>query len=233
MSWFVHRPPSVATAFRALLAPSLLVVVVGVAACGSSSTSATSSSDADAGSRGDAAVPAPPVDGSASLDGQKAPTCTSYCADIMSNCSGRQQQYASAAECLRVCALLPPVGGGDLRGDSLECRAYFAGDPARTAPAIHCASAGPFGNEVCGGRCEAFCGLVMATCGADAPYRTAADCKAACSTMPGYPYDADAGEGPDASAVGNTLNCRVAVLRQALIDPALCSALGTQSSTCR
>lgn len=219
-----------ATPVRAWVAATLLTLG---AACGSTSSVGTSLSGADAGSRADSAVPAPPIDASANVDGQKAPTCAGYCADIMGNCSGRQQQYATLSECLQVCALLPPGGGGDLRGDSLECRAYFASDPARTAPAIHCASAGPFGNEVCGGRCEAFCGLVMAACGVDSPYGSAADCKAACSTMPGYPYDADAGEGPDASAVGNTLNCRAAVLRQALGDHALCSALGAQSSACR
>ncbi len=231
MSWFLHRPSLTAASACAWVA-ALAALASGVA-CSSGASAVSSFSDTDASSRGDAAVPAPPVDASANVDGQKSPTCAGYCADIMGNCAGRQQQYATLSECLQVCALLPAGSGGDLRGDSLECRAYFAGDPARTAPAIHCASAGPFGNEVCGGRCEAFCGLVMAACGADSPYGSAADCKAACSTMPGYPYDADAGEGPDASAVGNTLNCRAAVLRQALGDHSLCAALGAQSSACR
>jgi hypothetical protein len=173
------------------------------------------------------------VDGGAAGDSAKAPTCASYCAEISSNCVGRQQQYASEAECLAVCALLPRGNGGDARTNSLECRAYFAADPARTTPAVHCPSAGPFGGEVCGGRCEAFCGLAMAACGAAAPYGSAADCKAACSTMPGFPYDADAGEGPDANLAGNTLNCRAALLRQAVADTSLCAALGTQSTTCR
>ena len=76
--------------------------------------------------------------------------CSTYCTEIQNNCTGASLQYASTAECMAACASFP-VGTSmvtDMTGNTLGCRIYHAGDPAKMAAATHCPHAGPGGDAI-------------------------------------------------------------------------------------
>jgi hypothetical protein len=224
--------------FRVFLLASTtsLAVTAAVLALGSGCSDADladTSTDAAAPKKDSSAVdPAEPGDAIASGTAASG-DCTKYCGLVMSNCTGDDAQYASASECLSFCAHLPADSTpttSEHDAPSLACRQYWADTPARTNPKASCLAAGPFGGNVCGDRCTAFCGVLLDSCHADtadAVYRDQPDCASACA---GFQY-ADAGtdgggEGPTGPTEGDTLNCRLFHLRAATVDPAKCAALG-------
>src|SRR5262249_37946282 len=115
------------------------------------------------------------------------PTCARYCDLVTANCTQDQAQYASHEDCLAFCKHLPlqqPARDSADHADSVECRQYWADTPARTDPKEFCLAAGPFGGNVCGYRCTAFCDVVLSACapdGGDRVFDTTATCASACT----------------------------------------------------
>jgi hypothetical protein len=221
---------------------TLITVAVGLLVVGACSTTETAdpvSSTVDSGTRKDGGLVGL-ADGGTYDSGKAAgpePSCTTYCDLVTATCVGDQAQYASRAECLEVCARLPPGDPGDIESNTVACRQYYAGSPARTNAGSYCLAAGPFGGGVCGDRCIAFCGLALGACSADAgtpPYDSYPDCQTACA---GYAYKdggADGGgEPPTGPATGDTLNCRLFHVRAAVHDGTGCGNLAADSGACR
>lgn len=138
-------------------------------------------------------------------DGDSDLSCDSYCTSIMANCSGTNQQFGSMEQCMSSCSHYPVGKAEDTTGNTLGCRTYHAGSPAKNVPAEHCIHAGPGGAGPCGSNCEGFCTLVLGSCtGANAQYGGDMNtCMAACSgfaVMPLY---------STSQTSGNTLSCRL------------------------
>lgn len=219
---------------------ALLGAVSGVAAVACSSSEVTSEPSSDGGSAWDAASVVA-LDGSAKSDGgafAPSATCESYCKDVLAACTGDLAQYGSPEECIWFCARFPEGKLGDRDVDTLACRAYHAGTDAKTDPHTWCPAAGPFGGGVCGDRCGAFCGVAEAVCtgtGSGAyPWPSEPDCVTACNGFAYLDGGVDGGgEGAAHPSGGDTLNCRLQVLRAALRDETRCADLGPDSGTCR
>jgi Domain of unknown function (DUF4331) len=79
-------------------------------------------------------------------------TCTTYCAQMMTHCTGMSAQYDSNADCMSYCmaARWPAGTPGATSGNTLACRIYHSGMPAMTSPSTHCPHAGPSGDNTCG-----------------------------------------------------------------------------------
>jgi hypothetical protein len=155
--------------------------------------------------------------------------CPSYCVEVQANCTGTNAQYADAAHCMAACSSFT-VGSSaitDTSGNTLGCRIYHGGDPAKMTPATHCPHAGPGGDQitatpaaVCSGGnvCESFCALEIKACGSlDAPlsgdprdaagnslfqYRNMADCMSNCAGF-------DKTHAYSTTSAGNSLACRL------------------------
>ncbi len=168
------------------------------------------------------------VDGDAA--GGADPVCNRYCAEITNNCKGPDRQYRDPAECAKFCALLTPGSAGDKGVDTVECRLAQA---KLAASKEACVSAGPYGGDVCGRRCEAFCTVVEANCSATAPppYSSRSTCIETCN---GFPFDPKVGEGPDQPFKGaDNLNCRGFHMILSLEDKVgHCPHTGATSATC-
>ena len=213
--------------------------VLAVGACSSSESAGSSFTAEDSGPRKDGGLVGPADGGtydSGTTPGPE-PSCTKYCDLVMDSCAGDQAQYASRAECLEMCARLPAGDAGDIESNTVACRQYYAGSPARTNAGGYCLAAGPFGGGVCGDRCTAFCGLTLGACSPDAavaPYGSYPDCQTACA---GYSYGDGGvdggGEPPNGPTSGDTLNCRLFHARGAVRDSAECGNLGPDSGACR
>ena len=196
----------------------------------------------------DAAVPrkdGAPVglgEGGPSLDsGAGLPiSCELYCSLVTRNCTGANEQYGSEPDCLAFCEHLPV---GQARNDdgktaaSIACRQYWAGSPARTNPSGSCLAAGPFGGNMCGDRCTAFCDAVLNSCsprGSVPVYASQPDCASACTGFTLRDAGTDGGgEGPNGPDAGDSLNCRLFYLREATKDPKQCALLRPDASACR
>jgi hypothetical protein len=146
-------------------------------------------------------------------------TCQSYCEAVVSNCTGKYEQYRTLTQCLQVCKQLPTGAIGDENVNSVECRArqaYFA----ESEPAVYCKSAGPLGADKCGSNCVSYCALMQATCTASSTagnlepsyFNTAQSCLTACSALPSDPsgpvqYSSSPTAEPS-SYIGNNVFCR-------------------------
>ena len=156
-------------------------------------------------------------------------TCANYCTSIMANCTGANQQYSSAAECMSSCAHAPVGLVADTSGNTLGCRSYHAGMPAMTGPDLHCRHAGPGGDGACGDNCLGFCTLVMGACtGANAQYGgNLSMCMTACAafaTTPAY---------NSMQTSGNTFACRLYHATVASGNPAMhCAHVGASGGPC-
>ena len=197
----------------------------------------------------DSALVEPP-DGGEELDAgvaAPAPTCEKYCDLVMSNCTGTNAQYGTVKECLAFCADLPldvPTRDGDDKSaPSIACRQYWADSPARTSPDGYCLAAGPYGGNACGDRCTAYCEVVLAACSPDAGTNSAAveapyaisraarrHARASPIAMRARMAAAKACSG---RTTGDSLNCRLDVLRQAVLNPTKCADLRADSQACR
>jgi hypothetical protein len=212
-------------------------LLVGVASCGSNTATAELPSD-DAAPRkeGGAVLPA---DGGTYDSGPAGPPpeCSTYCDLVMTSCTGIHAQYASAAECLAFCGHLPKGKGGEVGGNSVACRQYYAGSPARLDATGYCLAAGPFGGGVCGDRCQSFCELTLDACSPEAgaaPYASYPDCQSACVGFVYRDGGVDGGgEPPTGPSSGDTLNCRLYYARAAVADGTTCADLAVDSGACR
>lgn len=225
--------------FVLALATSSSAALGTVAACSSTAASESPSGELDAGVRRDGGPVAAPEAGAydaAAPEGPE-PSCSAYCDLVIDSCKDEHAQYASRTECLELCGRLPPGDAGEKDVNSVACRQYYAGSPARTDARGYCLAAGPFGGGVCGDRCTAFCGLVLSACAASAPlspYGSYPDCRTACA---GYAYrdgGVDGGGEPALGpATGDTLNCRLFHVRSAIMDGTGCAYVGPDSGACR
>jgi hypothetical protein len=178
--------------------------------------------------------------------------CPTYCDKIQRNCTGANSQYPDTAHCMAACASFT-VGTSavtDTSGNTLGCRIYHAGAPSMAMPAVHCAHAGPGGDQlmanpaaVCSGGdvCASFCALQIKACGSVAAplpgnprdannnplyqYQNMANCLTVCATY-------DKTHAYSAASVGDSLACRllhatsaaIAVTPNALME---CAYTGT------
>jgi hypothetical protein len=129
--------------------------------------------------------------------------CDKYCTDIMTKCTGDQQQYADKDSCMGVCAALPAAGmDGDADGNTIQCRIYHT-SVAQSDPMLHCPHAGPSGGGACGTLCEAFCSVATTTCATE--WAQAGECTASCTgwTAAGMDYNATG------FTAGDTTECRL------------------------
>lgn len=194
----------------ALWGSFVLVLSALVAGCGG---------DDDGGASG-----AGGAGGASGAGGGGAVTCASYCDTVMSACSGGDAQYASKETCLASCAAFPAGSAGDKTGNSLECRAYHAGNVAK-AGVEHCPHAGPAGDGMCGENCAGYCALMLKYC--PSAYADTGACASACAsitgaTAPGY----DTG-----TKTGDSLFCRIYHATAASTDPAThCAHAGLNPS---
>jgi hypothetical protein len=210
-----------------------------VAACSSTADSVRAPAGEEAGTRRDGGL-VQPADGGTFDAGSPPgpePTCAGYCDLVMDSCKDAQAQYASRDECLSLCAQLPAGDAGDKETNSVACRQYYAGSPARTDAPGYCLAAGPFGGGVCGDRCTAFCGLAIGACAPSAPaapYAGYPDCQTACASYPYRDGGVDGGgEPPHGPETGDTLNCRLFHVRSAVVDGTGCANVGPDSGACR
>ena len=129
------------------------------------------------------------------------PPCETYCKNVMANCTGSNAVYAKKADCLVACKSMPIGNVGDKAGNTVYCRAYHAGAPAKSAPATHCPHAGiSSSGGVCGSACDAFCDQVTANCtGSNKQFTHRAACMTWCKGKP-------AGKWND--VIDNTVACR-------------------------
>jgi hypothetical protein len=230
---------------RFLFFPALAVAALGaagvlvVAACTSTATADRDPITDDSGPRIDGGLVGPAEAGAydAGTPLGPEPNCAIYCQQVMGSCTGPHAQYASASECHELCQRLPAGDAGDTESNTLACRQYYAGSPARTSAGDYCLAAGPFGGGVCGDRCIAFCALTLGACAPDAgpaPYESYSACQTACA---GYSYfdggSDGGGEQPDGPTSGNSLNCRLFHVRSAVHDGTGCSDLGPDGGDCR
>lgn len=216
-------------------------LIVGVATgCGTDLEAAGLAQDGSALPRRDSGLVDPseagaPVDSGPII----APSCRKYCDLVMSNCTGDDAQYASMDECIAFCARLPPVqtsrDAEEKRAASVACRQYWADSPARTNPTSYCLAAGPFGGNVCGDRCTAFCSVVLTACAPDSglAYTSQPECASDCANFSYRDAGTDGGgEGPAGPKTGDTLNCRLYHLRRAVKDAQTCGLLHPDGGMC-
>jgi hypothetical protein len=126
-----------------LIFPSLLTLVLvgpGLSGC----------SDEDAKpavTLGDAAVGDPDT-GTGPVGSS---SCTTYCSNVVANCTGENIQYKDNADCMAYCnsAKWPAGVPDEMSGNTLACRIYHSG-VAKGDPVTHCPHGGPTGAGVCG-----------------------------------------------------------------------------------
>ena len=227
---------------------SLAAVGLALSACSSQTAGPdprVSEVDEDGGVRRDGGPVAVPDASSADAgEDLRNPSCSTYCNLVMDACTGANAQYRSRTECIRFCALFETGTASETDTNTLGCRQYYAGTPSKSNADSYCNAAGPYGGNVCGDRCTAFCQMVTTVCSVEAgappndvPYPSYPDCQTACSgiaytdggTADGG-YDGSDAFGPES---GDTLNCRLFHFREAVVSGMGCGDLGTSSNVCR
>jgi hypothetical protein len=231
------------SSFRVVFALAVVSALgaAGLAACSSTTTETAPALPSDGGTRRDA-DPVDPLDGGDAAADSGAvltpPSCMKYCESVQENCKGEHAQYATLYDCMTFCAHLPPGDPLDKEKEaSLACRQYYAGTPAKAQPEAYCVAAGPYGGGICGDRCTGFCQITLSTCAPDAgyaPYASLPDCKTACAEYTFKDAGVDGGgEGLDGPSSGDTLNCRLHLLREIVLDGGPpCEALGADAGPC-
>lgn len=145
----------------------------------------------------------PPDDAAtdAAIDSSAAtPDLVKYCTDVIAHCTGANAQYPTNAnamdQCLGTATSFMVGKTSDISGNTLGCRAYYAGALAMTDPVTHCIHSGPAGDQVdqpgtCGDACTSFCTLEIKVCGStDAQlanitpqYQNLSACMSACNNF--------------------------------------------------
>jgi hypothetical protein len=156
--------------------------------------------------------------GTAGAGGAGVAVCSAYCTAIMKNCTGKAQQYADMANCMKICSYMPAGSPTDNGVDSVGCRTNAAN--AAMADPNKCWGAGPLSDGVCGNDCNTFCTVATSYCTAAGgfagtpPYKSFDDCNSTCGQFQRVIDPAGPGEyntmytpGPD-SATKDTLECR-------------------------
>lgn len=139
--------------------------------------------------------------------------CARYCNDMMTTCTGADQQYADEPTCERFCSSMDMGEGGVASGDNVACRDISVSngkdEPDPTAKHQDCVGGGP--STTCfaapitpdQAQCASFCKLDLALCGTQRTgYSDVNACMTACATW-GKSFD-----GQLLDSTGNTLQCR-------------------------
>jgi hypothetical protein len=162
-------------------------------------------------------------------DAALAPDCTTYCTDIVANCTGANAQYGGSSpsdvieRCMATCGHLPAGVLSDLSGNTIGCRSNQSNSAQQTAmPSLHCPQAGPGGDQVdgsgagaCGSPCTSFCTIEIAACGPrgatqTGQYADMADCATACTRFDkNHKYTIDTTMFPASAPTGDSLACRL------------------------
>lgn len=171
-------------------------------------------------------------------DPKKPPTCEQYCDIELAACDGTEfAQYESRAQCLAVCAALPPGENPDQAGNTVACRRYHSFN-AVTSPALHCYHSGPTGDGHCGDsrsaskneyttNCESYCDLLAQACPSEFgdELGSAEGCMQACVELP--EADPESHYSVESALASDGLNCRVLYTTRAFEDRKACaSAVG-------
>jgi hypothetical protein len=207
--------------------------------CGADGPGASTANVTDAAVSTDAGAASdvftqPAHGGDAGSDAHVDVSCAVLCDLVDASCKGALAPYATRAECMHECSDMQPGDFGDAR-DTLGCRQAHAAAAAQS-PATECPAAGSFGAGKCGDRCNSFCTLAVERCGgAHTIYGDKTTCDFQCGSR--YAFDANQ---PELTDAGNTLNCRMGYLKQALDSqaadagaPVDCSLAGGDSTACR
>lgn len=139
--------------------------------------------------------------------GEIKPTCENYCKLILLSCAGANQQFTGEDACLHFCkqtAKLPAGEEGDLAGNTISCRTYFASLAGLSASkaAKYCPAAGPTGGNVCGSWCNNYCALALMNCTAEHKiYSSAEACPVACAQLDD--------KAPVTALTGDSVQCRM------------------------
>jgi hypothetical protein len=132
-------------------------------------------------------------------------TCETYCAEIMKNCTGGNEQYLSEQICLNYCEFgskMPKGAVGTQTGNTVACRTYHAGLAGLSDPGDHCRHAGPSGGDTCGSWCEVYCQLAQTNCqGEFALYPDLGECTDVCGHF--------ATDGSIKAESGDSVQCRI------------------------
>ena len=158
----------------------------------------------------------------AGSDSSDSPVCKEYCDGVMGFCDGEMKQYVDMAQCLKICAIYPEGVLTDPDANTASCRLKYA-RRARYALGVerasYCQKAGPGSEGTCGGICDGFCTLMMATCTSKfAPFNfpTTNECLAACKALKDAPpYTVSDGNLPDR----NDAQCRLFHVCSSVMDP--------------
>lgn len=145
-------------------------------------------------------------------------TCTEYCGNITTTCTGDDRQYQGTEHCYPFCAQLEERGG-----EPFACRIAALQDSGDAA----CSSAGPLGVGplVCEeDPCELYCDLMSAVCpdtsleaGQAGP--TGADRRACLEICEDVPKSEEYAVPAMALLMGGDLNCRIQHINVALAFP--------------
>lgn len=185
----------------------------GVTAAGAAGTAGTAGVEAAgasgaAGAAGAGATVEPPTEVGPTL-------CERYCSTIATACTGTNEQYASPAACLAVCAQLDPGVAGGV-GNTVECRlgrAELARDSGEADN--YCHLAGPGGGGFCGTDCSGFCTVMAKTCDSLGDYET---CLPACEEVPNLAAPPSTTFYDTSMQNGNSVQCRLFHVTAATLD---------------
>ena len=151
--------------------------------------------------------------------------CASYCGEIMTNCTGANEQYKMHESCLKICSTFPLGKLADVDGNTLGCRLYHGGVAGKDAASAttHCPHAGITGGDknvmdampaVCGEGCDAFCNAAEAVCtGTNSQYATKEACLTDCKS-----FKVDVATYSTADTDKNDFGCRAYHLTVAATD---------------
>ena len=137
--------------------------------------------------------------------------CSVYCDLSAVNCTGGNELFSGADDCMSACSAYAEDGaGGDASGDSVQCRIYHLGvagsDPAGGSAETHCPHADVDGGGVCADAtpsCAEYCATVTSSCtGANAQYTDEQACLDYCEIWALLPA------GQAGATEGNSIGCR-------------------------
>lgn len=155
--------------------------------------------------------------------------CATYCSTVEEGCSADSSlaSFRLAGYCPDVCAHFVLAGDPTLEdGNNYECRLDQASRAQRLVNApgegvTNCQQAGPGGGGKCGTNCEGYCQLYTSICADYAPDK---DCLEHC---PKLREDNKLNATSAFGSMGDTLQCRLAHLAAAAVDPEIHCAHAT------
>jgi len=139
--------------------------------------------------------------------------CQSYCSLMGFSCNATANNpFPDAAFCAAACANYDQGGDASTTaGPTVFCKIYHA--TVSIGDKSHCEHAAPSGANLCGSRCEMYCGISNKTCTANNKiYNTYSDCMAFCEPMT---------NGTVADRGNDTKDCRIYHAVAAHLDPVL------------